>query len=361
MDSTGRRTRHGWQWGVTAVAAAAAVTLPLAAASSINAEGAPPDIGVIVQEFAGTGQGPENAVARLGGSVTREIPLIHGFSAKLPATALAALRGTRGVRAVTEDRRVALSTPIDGWDPDTDAGSLQNIADITGASQFWRHGETGRGVDVAVIDSGVSPVEGLDDRDKLVYGPDLVVRVPAGQHALPRHVRARHAHGGHHRRPRLGRVAPPLQAAPPARVRRHRAGRPDRVREGCGPGWGCRCLPGDRGHRLGGPAPPERWPEHPRPQPLLRHRRRAGLPHRPAHLRGRGRLAEGHRRGRLRRQRRVRQRQAQQPGVRPLRHRRRRERPEGHDRAAPTTRCPPGRAPATVSATRTSSRPASRS
>ena len=173
MDSTGRRTRHGWQWGVTAVAAAAAVTLPLAAASSINAEGAPPDIGVIVQEFAGAGQGPENAVARLGGSVTREIPLIHGFSAKLPATALAALRGTRGVRAVTEDRRVEFNTPIDGWDPDTDAGSLQNIADITGASQLWKRGQTGRGVDVAVIDSGVSPVEGLDDRDKLVYGPDL--------------------------------------------------------------------------------------------------------------------------------------------------------------------------------------------
>ena len=205
MDSTGRRTRHGWQWGVTAVAAAAAVTLPLAAASSINAEGAPPDIGVIVQEFAGTGQGPENAVARLGGSVTREIPLIHGFSAKLPATALAALRGTRGVRAVTEDRRVALSTPIDGWDPDTDAGSLQNIADITGASQFWKHGETGRGVDVARHRlrrvAGGGPRQPRQARLR----PRPVVRVPAGQHALPRHVRARHAHGGHHRRPRLGR------------------------------------------------------------------------------------------------------------------------------------------------------------
>ena len=48
MDSTRRRTRHGWQWGVTAVAAATAVTLPLTAAASINAESAPPDVGVIV-------------------------------------------------------------------------------------------------------------------------------------------------------------------------------------------------------------------------------------------------------------------------------------------------------------------------
>jgi serine protease AprX len=158
---------------VTAVAAAAAVTLPLAAASSINAEGASPDLGVIVQEFDGTGNGPENAVARLGGSVTRQIPLIHGFAAKIPGTAMAALRGTRGVRAVTLDRRVQLSTPIDGWNPSEDAGSLETTAKITGATRFWRHGQTGKGIDVAVIDSGVAPVEGLDDEDKLVYGPDL--------------------------------------------------------------------------------------------------------------------------------------------------------------------------------------------
>ena len=172
MDSTGRRTRHGWQWGVTAVAAATAVTLPLTAAASINAESGP-DVGVIVQEFDGAGNGPESAVARLGGSVTREIPLIHGFSATIPGTAMAALQGTRGVRAVTVDSRVSLSTPIDGWDPSTDAGSLQTTAEVIGATRFWSRGETGQGVDVAVIDSGVAPVEGLDTAEKLVYGPDL--------------------------------------------------------------------------------------------------------------------------------------------------------------------------------------------
>src|SRR3712207_8632881 len=32
-----------------------------------------------------------------------------------------------------------------------------------------------RSIDVAVIDSGVVPVRGLDDPDKVVYGPDLTL------------------------------------------------------------------------------------------------------------------------------------------------------------------------------------------
>jgi serine protease AprX len=42
-----------------------------------------------------------------------------------------------------------------------------------GAPAFWNAGFTGAGVDVAVIDSGVMPVAGLDGPDKIVYGPDL--------------------------------------------------------------------------------------------------------------------------------------------------------------------------------------------
>jgi serine protease AprX len=41
------------------------------------------------------------------------------------------------------------------------------------ADRLWRNGTTGRGIDVAVIDSGVSPVPGLNGADKVIYGPDL--------------------------------------------------------------------------------------------------------------------------------------------------------------------------------------------
>ncbi|TFV63061.1 peptidase S8 and S53 subtilisin kexin sedolisin [Geodermatophilus sp. DF01-2] len=45
--------------------------------------------------------------------------------------------------------------------------------EVTGATAMWERGIDGTGVDVAVIDSGVVPVEGLDTRGKVVYGPDL--------------------------------------------------------------------------------------------------------------------------------------------------------------------------------------------
>ena len=53
-----------------------------------------------------------------------------------------------------------------------DAGSL---ADISGAAKQWKSGYTGKGVDVAVIDSGVTPVDGLSAPGKVVYGPDFTL------------------------------------------------------------------------------------------------------------------------------------------------------------------------------------------
>jgi serine protease AprX len=41
------------------------------------------------------------------------------------------------------------------------------------AGEYERKGWKGQGIDVALIDSGVSPVPGLDDGDEIIYGPDL--------------------------------------------------------------------------------------------------------------------------------------------------------------------------------------------
>ena len=61
----------------------------------------------------------------------------------------------------------------DGYDAASDPYSLFNVTDYVGAQAWWQAGWTGAGVDVALIDSGVSPVQGLDGSNKLVYGPDL--------------------------------------------------------------------------------------------------------------------------------------------------------------------------------------------
>ena len=50
---------------------------------------------------------------------------------------------------------------------------MTNVAKLTGATTFWRNGYSGQGVDVALLDSGVLPVEGMLTPNKLVIGPDL--------------------------------------------------------------------------------------------------------------------------------------------------------------------------------------------
>src|SRR5207244_7003185 len=44
---------------------------------------------------------------------------------------------------------------------------------IVGALNYWKGGFTGQGVDVALIDSGVVPVDGLTAPGKVINGPDL--------------------------------------------------------------------------------------------------------------------------------------------------------------------------------------------
>jgi serine protease AprX len=104
--------------------------------------------------------------------VTKQVRLIRGFTARVPASAVAKLRGTRGVKAVTVDSELR-SVYIDGWDNAVDSGSTFNVAEQIGARGYWRAGFTGKGVDVAVIDSGVSSVPGLDAPGQVVHGPDL--------------------------------------------------------------------------------------------------------------------------------------------------------------------------------------------
>jgi serine protease AprX len=60
-----------------------------------------------------------------------------------------------------------------GYDPASDPYSMRNITAADGAQAWWEAGYTGQGVDVALIDTGVSPVAGLNAPGKVVNGPDL--------------------------------------------------------------------------------------------------------------------------------------------------------------------------------------------
>lgn len=59
------------------------------------------------------------------------------------------------------------------YDPATDRYSMKALTEMAGVTAFWDQGITGAGVDVALIDTGVSPVEGLTGQGKIVNGADL--------------------------------------------------------------------------------------------------------------------------------------------------------------------------------------------
>ncbi|HEX5824932.1 MAG TPA: S8 family serine peptidase [Candidatus Limnocylindrales bacterium] len=60
-----------------------------------------------------------------------------------------------------------------GYDPATDTNSMASTTAYTGAQAWWAAGYTGDGIDVALIDSGVAPINGLRTPGKVVNGPDL--------------------------------------------------------------------------------------------------------------------------------------------------------------------------------------------
>jgi serine protease AprX len=113
------------------------------------------------------GSSPRAAVRDLGGRVTRALPLVHGVAARVPRGSLPALRATDGVRAAVRDRRFE---PRSDTAVDPDAGlTLRQAATVIGADRLAPGGED---VDVALVDTGVSPVRGLDGGN-VIDGPDF--------------------------------------------------------------------------------------------------------------------------------------------------------------------------------------------
>ena len=60
-----------------------------------------------------------------------------------------------------------------GWNASVDLGSTYSLTKRIGAQSAWSRGVTGKGVTVALIDTGVVGVPGLDKDDKVIDGPDL--------------------------------------------------------------------------------------------------------------------------------------------------------------------------------------------
>ena len=155
---------------VVVLAAVVVAVLPPAAGTAGPATDAGL-VSVIVQAEPGASAAAARQVERFGGRVGRQLSIIGGFNAAVPASTVGRLAGSPGIVSVTEDERVAMQAAA--YTPTTDAGSLYNTTLATGAQTYWKAGYTGKGVDVAVIDTGTAPVPGLATAGKIVNGPDL--------------------------------------------------------------------------------------------------------------------------------------------------------------------------------------------
>jgi serine protease AprX len=173
------RLDAGLRWRVAAATALAvgglvltpsshdALALVAADAPAARQPAAP--VRVVVQSTP-TGLGSAAAAAERFGRVVGVQHTLGTLVAEVPTTAVAALRTEPGVAQVTPDMSVALQS---GVGPTGAAGDMTNVARLTGATTFWQNGWSGQGVDVALLDSGVLPIEGLSSPNKLVIGPDL--------------------------------------------------------------------------------------------------------------------------------------------------------------------------------------------
>jgi serine protease AprX len=136
-----------------------------------------PVAAVVVRTLAGSESAVGAEVTRLGGTVTEPLGIIHGFAATLSRAAIEALRSDPSVVSVSPDAPLAPASA--SYDPSGDVNSMASTSDYSGASAWWRNGYTGAGVDVALIDTGVSPVDGLNGTGKVAYGPDLSIESQA--------------------------------------------------------------------------------------------------------------------------------------------------------------------------------------
>ena len=124
-----------------------------AADARLEGAGAAP-VRVVVQARGAGSPVAGAAVARAGGRVTRDLSIVEGVAATVPAAAVTALSATPGL-IVTPDRKVT----VQGGG--TSSGTESEFRRVTGADDLNADGHTGAGVTVALIDTGVSAVPDL--------------------------------------------------------------------------------------------------------------------------------------------------------------------------------------------------------
>jgi serine protease AprX len=141
VDRTSMKRRAG------ALGLALVVLATLVAASPTISAGVGASRKLIVMS-AGGSEAAAAAVERAGGSVTRDLPLVGGVSAVVPSHLVAGLRAIPGL-ALAPDSEIGFQAAPD---PTQKTPWIQRIVR---SAALWKKGITGKGITVALLDTGV--------------------------------------------------------------------------------------------------------------------------------------------------------------------------------------------------------------
>ena len=163
----GNRTGLGWRKKSRIAAAAAAVVAALAGTSVAGVPPASASPGETVIVSATGLLSPVLAVLSVGGTILTQYHLIDAVDAVIPAAVEPLLAALPGI-TVTPDVSVSVgsTTESTGPHPPSDA-----FLPETGATQLASAGDTGQGVTVAVLDTGIDNLPDFSGR--LIGGVDL--------------------------------------------------------------------------------------------------------------------------------------------------------------------------------------------
>jgi serine protease AprX len=168
--TTGYRARHGWQrkGRLAAASVVAAVTLTGTALVA-----PPPASASVTEQVIVTSLGllsPVTSVLEFGGTVLQQFSLIDGVEAQVPTLLEPLLAALPGI-TVTPNASVTVQSttpPPESTGPHTPSDAFLQQ---TGAAQLAAAGDTGQGVSVAVMDTGIDNLP--DFAGRLVGGVDL--------------------------------------------------------------------------------------------------------------------------------------------------------------------------------------------
>jgi serine protease AprX len=127
----------------------------------------------IVQDGTSVGSSPAAAVVNaVGGQVGRLLGPISAVSAKLTSSELADIESLPGVHVTPDVSVNVLDTPSAGTGSSATGSTPTDVfTQQTGATTVWANGDTGAGVNVAVLDTGIDAL--ADFSGRLAGGVDL--------------------------------------------------------------------------------------------------------------------------------------------------------------------------------------------